>query len=85
MFVAKCVVRLSRVADEIIWPHILSQTGSILGDIGSENKQLVGDMLLMACPPLNLPRLISILSIVHELYFSILFQFEVNQLLTSVR
>ena len=36
------MVRLSRLADEIIWPNILQQTGSILGDIVSKNKQLTG-------------------------------------------
>ena len=45
LFVATCVVRLSRLADEIIWPHILQQTGSILGDNVSENKQLTGSVI----------------------------------------
>ena len=44
LFVAKCVLSLSRFADEIMWPHILQQMGSILGDIVSENKQLTGSV-----------------------------------------
>ena len=40
LFVAKsCVVRLSCLADEIIW-----QTGSILGGIASKNRKLTGSV-----------------------------------------
>ena len=42
--VTKCVVRSSRLSDEIIRPHILPQTGSILGDIMSENKHVMGSV-----------------------------------------
>jgi len=30
--------RRDNLTDEIVWPHILTQTGSIPGDSGSENK-----------------------------------------------
>ena len=30
--------------DYLVWPHILPQTGSIFGDIVSENKQLAGSV-----------------------------------------
>jgi len=39
MFVAECVVRLSCLSDKIISPHILPQTGSVLGGVEGENEQ----------------------------------------------
>ena len=39
------MVRLFRLPDGIILPHILPQTGSILGGIVSENKQLTGSVI----------------------------------------
>ena len=37
LFVAKFMAGLSSLADEIIWPYIWPQTGSLLGYIVSEN------------------------------------------------
>jgi len=44
LFVAICVARLSRLTDKIIWPHILPQTDSILGDIVGKNNQFTGSV-----------------------------------------
>ena len=40
---------IKNLADKIIWPHILLQTGSILGDIVSKNKQFTGSVTNGIC------------------------------------